>query len=472
MPLPSNVAVLRSYSLSAIYPTDTIEDVTLKWASSGAKGTEIISLRVAVSRTTAFVRSKLPEKATTNAAVHPIPVYARNHPVHPLAYLKQARSQKSRWFSTQARNFVSPATKVQNGPRFKRSDFPISRISKTVQQGGISPFASTLRPNLTGGALPRSAGGYSLGGAGKARFFGHTAGCQAQVVNNVGAGVRAFVVGGGKVKYDGVNPTTGDKRFRSISAAEEKAWKQFARPLASIKGTTLEFKISPTLTALPSGLSAHGEQSLNTLQSPDLLTSLSGDFARCLRSLSSILNDLNRLSRFGDLPVSLSQDGTVIMVCFPGCDADLVTRLCEEVGVERGYVKEDVAWDHDKEVQMALLFPFAPEMKKDAEGYFYHDDRVEEEAVEEQQNWRDLLSPSVRTVDLNNKGDDYLDEMTLRSFMLHSVSPSGYESLEDPDDWAPSLGAKSDNIAPTESQDFEGVEGIYKFLQVCAESKR
>ena len=297
------------------------------------------------------------------------------------------------------------------------------------------------------------------------------------------AGIRAFFVGGGKTRYDGIDPLTGEKRFRSISSTEDLAYKQLESKNHSVKGTSLEFKLSPTITALSPLFSQQKTDAMTTLQTPDLLTTLSGDFARSLRSLSLVLTDLQRLSVFGDLPISHTQlsDGPVLSVRFPGCDADLVSRLCDEVGVSRGVVVEDEAWRSDKEVQMALLFPFAPCADDDAESvlsigdYFERNNVLEDEARQNQLDWRNMLSPSRRSVQSEEDDESSFEEATLRSPMHNAYSPSGFESLEDPYDWSPSSprsALKSGSRPASGSQDYEGLEGIYKFLQVCDESRR
>ena len=335
---------------------------------------------------------------------------------------------------------------------------------------------------MTGGTLPRTAGGYSLGGAGKARHFSHTSGCQAQVVHNVNAGIRAFVLNGGNVRYDGVDPVTGEKQFRAVTATQDKAMSAFTRSNASLRGTNLEFKISPTITAFVNSLSHSQQEKEITLQTPNVLSTLSGDFARSLQSFALITSDFQRLSTLGSLPIALTErpDGPVISVRFPGCDADLVSRLCDEVGVMRGIIKEDAEWQEDKEVQMALLFPFAPagasEASSDsasamkASNYFFRHghDLVEEEVRKEQENWRAALSSPARSKESS------FDQVTVRSHGQGLNSPSDYESVADPDGWSPSqrAGYKSTSFAPGDSQDFEGVEGIYKFLQVCDDARR
>ena len=444
--------------------------------------TDGLMRRFAISKTTALIRSTT--NARANASLQPVRVYARNQPLHPLAFLRQSRSQQDRWYTAQTRTFSSTRTKAHDGLKPNRFKLPVSRTARVISQRGAAPFATTLRPNLTGGALPRTAGGYSVGGAGNARHFSHTSGCQAQVLHNVNAGIRAFLVGGGKARYDGIDPMNGEKRFRAISNSQERVYKQLEGRGSSTKGTNLEFHISPTVTAFaPSSVDS---TSIN-LQTPNLLTNLSSDFARSLRSLSLVLNDLKRLSTFGDLPISLTHtpNGPILIVRFLGCDAALVSRLCDEVGITRGVVKEDEAWDYtdgDKDVQMALLFPLAPtkdtlgNIESDLSGddYFGKPNPLEQEVRQEQLYWRNMYSSSKRSIHSDDSEMSF-GEATQRSPIFRASSPSGYESLEGSYDWTPSS-QQSSLCDPSKtvsgSQEFEGLEGIYRFLQVCEDSRR
>ena len=295
------------------------------------------------------------------------------------------------------------------------------------------------------------------------------------------------------MRYDGIDNTSGEKRFRGVSKTEQSALKGLEKSQRiALKGTTLQFKIAPTVTAFMPSFSqgAMEEMEPMTLNKPGMLDVLSGDFARALKDLASILGDLNRLANLGDLPISMNNtsEGPVLSVRFPGCDADLVSRLCDEVAVTRGMVVEDEAWHEDKEVQMALLFPFAPAGAEEdealSESYFTkrnNDTVVFDEARQERMQWQDMLPPSTTSSAKSLPSADYyeggFEEGTLRSpTQQHTISPSGYESLEDPYDWpsappshSPYSGSK---MSTGGSQDYEGVQGIYKFLQVCDEARR
>lgn len=442
--------------------------------------------RFAISQTTALIRTKLPQSTSSSsgaagAVLQPIRIHSTNHPTHPLAFLKQSRSQHHRWLSTNVRNLASKYS-TYIAPRYDRSSLKASKVGKAIVLRGTAPFASTLRPNLTGGALPRSAGGYCLGGGGiGARHFSHTPAVQAQVVQNVSAGMRAFFIGGGKARFDGLDNKTGEKRFKAVSRIQDEVLRKVEKPFKPLeKGTNLEFHLSPTITAFSTSKDFHGQ----TLISPDLLSTLSIDFARALKDLSAVLVDLQHLSTLGDLPINLAHtpSGTVLTCRFPGCDAQIVSQLCDEVGIQRGIIREDEAWDQDKSVAMALLFPFAPGSMETSEiedqeagDYFEHTPNIPD-----QLDWHHLMSPhepliSVDELLSNMETDSAINRDAPRyAFNHRSKSPSGYESLRDSDfaEHDPyvreELQTKGRSVG---SEDYEGLEGIYRFLRECEHAR-
>ncbi|KAL8761221.1 MAG: hypothetical protein Q9184_002653 [Pyrenodesmia sp. 2 TL-2023] len=356
--------------------------------------------KFAVAHAGALIRSKLPQisAGAANAVLEPIRLSSKAQPIHRIALLKQSRSSAARKFSSQA---------TANARRFNLPSFHKTKVGQAVTRSFGSPFASTLRPNLTGGALPRTAGGYSLGGTARGiRHFSHTGGAQAQVIQNVNAGVRAFCIGGGRARFDGVDRRTGAKQFKAVSEAEDHALRKIQRSISAwTKGTNLEFRLNPTITAMSASFPTSTGQSFEgqTLGSEGVLDMLSVDFARALQDLAVILADLKRLAVFGDLPVSLATSGKAgprLSVRFSGCDAETVSRLCDDVGVRRGIIREDEAWNDDKDVEMALLFPFASTEsfnKMDSESaLFAKTIQAHEGIAPEQMEWRHMMSLSER----------------------------------------------------------------------------
>ncbi|KAI4248031.1 MAG: hypothetical protein L6R40_001120 [Gallowayella cf. fulva] len=441
--------------------------------------------KFAVAQAGALVRSKLPQTSTgvtaaSEAVLQPIRLYQHVQPTHPAALLRQSRSSAHRKFTSQAK---------AHHQTFDRPSFRKSRIGQAVTRSFGSPFASTLRPNLTGGALPRTAGGYGLGGAQRVRHFSHTGAVQAQVIQNVSAGLRAFCIRGGKARFDGVDQTTGVKRFKSVSEAEDRALRQIQASSSSawIKGTNLEFRLNPTITSFPTltGKNLQGQ----TLGTVGFLDTLGADFARALKDLSSILTDLKRLAAFGDLPIDLTKSkhgGSTLSVRFAGCDADTVSRLCDEVGVHRGVIREDEAWNDDKDVKMALLFPFAPSnpvSDSDHESALFDKTlHADSYIAPEQLEWRNMLSPSEpagQRSDEDSAGFDHIHTPLSTDTPHYSYdrytppSPAGYESLGESDFAMEDPYYHQDSRARTRgSGDLQGLESLYRFLAECDEARR
>ncbi|CAM1507023.1 Fc.00g066640.m01.CDS01 [Cosmosporella sp. VM-42] len=419
-------------------------------------------LRVAVAKTTKVVHTKLIAMSrplqsqfqhfTANAGR-----YGRQQ-LHPIALLKQQK-RNPRWLSTSAvqnvnrvvRRFISTESKAA---RFDRSKLPVSNTSRRVAAfSGRAPFASTLRPNLTGGAMPRTAGGYSLGGG--ARYFSHTPIAPAQVVQNVSQAMRAFFLSGQKLRYDGVG-SRGERQYRAVSSLEDEAMHKFSSIPRSAPGSFIDFQLSPTVTALSplaaaitfqseaSGFKAEAAAAAASLNTAGFLDVLSADFGRALQDLTAIFADLRRLAILGDLPIILENHNT-LRVRFPGVDVETIERLCDDIGVQRGIVGQDPAFDVAAGVAMALKFPFAPDAPKS------------------------LLHPdaSVRSLEdyefheLSEEDDDFvreafMDEMADNPWLS---DPEGYESMSPPH----SLGEHC--------SEFDGLEGIYRFIEECDRGK-
>ncbi|KAL8698440.1 MAG: hypothetical protein Q9224_001850 [Gallowayella concinna] len=447
--------------------------------------------KFAVSQAGALIRSKLPQASAgatgaSEAVLQPIRIYSKAHPIHPTALLRQSRSSAHRNFTSQAKTFAQNCD---------RPSFQKAKIGQAVTRRFGSPFASTLRPNLTGGALPRTAGGYGLGGAQGVRHFSHTGAVQAQVIQQVSAGFRAFCIGGGKARFDGFDQKTGAKRFKAVSEAEDRALRKIqGSSSAWVKGTNLEFRLNPTITALSASFPTSTGKSLEsqTLGTVGFLDTLGADFARALKDLSSILTDLKRLAAFGDLPISLTKSkygGGTLSVRFAGCDADTVSHLCDEAGVHRGVICEDEAWTGDKDVQMALLFPFAPSKSvsesENESALFAETLHADSYFAPEQVEWWNMLSPSEpagHQSDEDSAGFDHIHTPASTETPHYSYdgytppSPSGYESLHESDFAAedPYYGQYSSpqRTRRHESGDLQGLESIYRFLAECEEARR
>ncbi|UKZ77630.1 hypothetical protein TrVFT333_005354 [Trichoderma virens FT-333] len=420
-------------------------------------------LRAAVSKTTAVVRDKLANAAKPfqNQALQPIPVSAKGgrQSIHPAALAKQ-QVRGARGFSTNAVKNANKAVRrylssESSAPRLDRSKLPSSNTSRRVSQfSGRAPFASALRPNLTGGAMPRTAGGYSLGGG--ARYFSHTPTAPAQVVQNVSQAMRAFFLSGQRIRYDGTGPR-GEAQYRAVSVLEDEAMRKLAAIPKFAPGAYIDFQLSPTITAMSplaaalvqaSGTSGfQAEAAIPSLNTEGFLDVLSADFGRALKDLTAIYADLERLSALGDLPISLEL-GNLLRVRFPGVDVETLERLCDDIGIQRGIVSQDIGFESAAGVRTALKFPFAPDAEKA------------------------LTSPggSERSLEGHELEDD-MSSLGDESFVHEAFA---YENSEDP--WYSETDGYESMSPPNKSEqqcseEYEGLEGIYRFLEECDKAK-
>ena len=349
-----------------------------------------------------------------------------------------------------------------------------------------TPFASTLRPNLTGGALPRTAGGYSTGAGrvGGLRHFSHTPTAPAEVLNNVSAAVRAFWVSGQRAAYDGCDPLSGKQRFKTVSKLEDQVSRKIQSMPPRTVGSHVDFHLSPTVTALSrlgmvQNLAAPA--SMQTLNAEGLLDMLSVDFAHALKDLAAVLQDLKRLSVLGDLPISTTPGTSVIRVSFPGCDLKSVERLCDEMGVQRGIIRQDEGHVPD---EPSLLFPFAPTGSQSAISECMTEKRLDQEVMRDQIDWHKMMeSTRTNTSTGFSRCSDAGHELEAGSHSGGDTWPSsalGYCSLDassqdDPDADAyfePARDREGETTRTRSASDFEGLEGIYRFLELCDTARR
>ena len=453
--------------------------------------------KYAAEKTGKFLRDKLPQAAKPLEA-DAQPAYARVAHRQPANRLQQTRQAQGRFYSSKAHaadtiRHYSSQTGSQARPT--RASYPASRTATAVNRSsGRAPFASILRPKLTGGTLARHASGYGLGGgrAGGARYFSHSPAAPAQVVNNVSQAVRAFWLSGQKARFDGSNPRTGEKRFRAVSKLQDEARYTMDISSKSAPGSFIDFKVSPTITAIgplasiprfPSAFSCD-EFEQDTLNNTTVMSNLSIDFARALKDLAAIMNDLKHLSTLGDLPISL-HDSTNLRVRFPGCDADTVESLCRELNIKRGIVGQDEDFDTRNGTEMALLFPFAPS-KTASEAGLQACERPIKRVKKDRLEWHEMLTPPrhasagfshVSATSQPSNGFEILDDAIRQNPWISS--PSGYSSLhesellETDDPVTCFFQPKNTSVRERHNEHsvaengYEGLEGIYRFIEQC-----
>lgn len=389
-------------------------------------------------------------------------------PIHPAAVLRQSK-RGVRWSSstsynrlnTVVRRFINTASNaVRAGPTIDRTTFNKTNIGRAFAQfPGRAPFAHTLRPNLTGGALPRTAGGYAMPGSGRVggqRYFSHAPASQAQVVQNVSQAMRAFWLSGQRAHFDGYG-ANGEKTYRSVSALQDSTVRKMANMPRIMPGSFVDFQIAPTVTALSplaaatamaavAGYEVKPEVGAATLNAEGFLDVLTTDFARQLKALTAVMVDLKRLAALGDLPITMEKNNT-LRVRFPGLDADTVERLCDDVGVQRGIIKQDPEFDSSYGVPISLQFPYAPEAEEDARTY-----------TSPAGSLRSHQSELSSLVEDEALFDEIMEENPWLSTPSSESEPEdGYESM------SPPVGNSGEHV----SEDFEGLEGIYRFIEEC-----
>jgi hypothetical protein len=289
-------------------------------------------------------------------------------------------------------------------------------------------------------------------------------------------GVRAFFLSGQKARFDGVDPASGNKKYKSVSALQDQAEQKMMGIPRTAPGSFIDFQLSPTITAfgLQKKIVPSGAFTSETINSDGLLDFLSADFARALKDLAAVLNDLKRLSALGDLPILL-HDRSTIRVRFPGCDAATVESLCDEVGVQRGKVMQDEDFDLRTGADLALLFPFAPTVpaSPDTEDYFFQEKSCEPQ-IPEEVNWQAMMSSENRTESSPGFLEESRYKLSFEDVTMFGENPwqssssSGYSSIN-----ISELGDRaffsevSSGGLPETASEYEGSEGLHRFISEC-----
>jgi hypothetical protein len=277
----------------------------------------------------------------------------------------------------------------------------------------------------------------------------------------VSQAVRAFFVSGQKAQFDGIL-NNGNKRFKAVSVLQEETGRRMRSVPRATPGSWIEFQVNPTITALTplntvTGFSfSSAAEDATHLNTDGLLNVLSVDFSRALKDLAAVLNDLKRLSALGDLP--MTYEGSSLRVHFPGCDAGSVERLCEELGVQRGLVVQDEAFDSFAGTEVALLFPFAPSDSSlyESEGADFFYEKPKNLMARERHviSLDDMLTDSHSERYSNQSDGGYVD--VLEEENPWQSSNSGYHSVGSGSSYG------SERGSPLE---YQGFEGIYRFME-------
>jgi len=275
-------------------------------------------------------------------------------------------------------------------------------------------------------------------------------------VQNVSQAMRAFWTSGQRARYDGVGPH-GEHRYAAVGVVQTETSRRVKAQPFRAAGSYVDFPLNPTITALsplaagfPFSSSPATFEQATSLSEEGFLAGLSSDFAQALKDLNAVMDSLRRLSALGDLPVHLEKGrkgGTVLRVRFPGVDAHTVESLCEDLGLTRGLVGQDADFDSRIGAPVALRFPFAPDVDQgdvttiDSPGG----------SVRSRQSFTGLSEMTEEDVYLQQFLED---NPWLSTEEEYTTTEEGY-------------GTMSPTSQERESEDYEGLEGIHRFLEAC-----
>jgi hypothetical protein len=270
-----------------------------------------------------------------------------------------------------------------------------------------------------------------------------------------------------------MDPRTGEKRFKAVSELHDKATKTMTSVPKASPGAFIDFSVNPTITALTplsavTGFSAFNHRT-EGLQTEGLLDVLTVDFSRALKELTGILGDLKKLTNLGDIPITYQNSS--LRVHFPGCDAETVEKLADEFGIQRGIIGQDPGFDAFVGTEIALLFPFAPS-KTGSETSFYEKSvglRTKTPYTGYDLGSQDeegFTSPDFSV--LSDAGFEYEDIGEESNPWLSS--PSGYESMHSSELF--DSGQRAPEVHRHSPLEYQGIEGIYRFIEQCDDARR
>jgi hypothetical protein len=163
-----------------------------------------------------------------------------------------------------------------------------------------------------------------------------------------------------------------------------------------------------------------------------------------------------------------------------------VENLCRELNIKRGMVGQDENFDTRNGTEMALLFPFAPSNSASEAGLEVPN-RPTKRVKKDRLEWHEMLTPPQR----GSAGFSHLSATTQSHDAFEMIdeaigqnpwisSPSGYSSLHESelletDDPVAYFFQPQRNISvqgrhevhPGAADGYEGLEGIYRFIEQC-----
>jgi len=171
----------------------------------------------------------------------------------------------------------------------------------------------------------------------------------------------------------------------------------------------------------------------------------------------------------------ITYQDSCLRIHFPGCDAETVERLAEELGLQRGVIRQDDDFDTYNGTEIALLFPFAASQTP-SECSFYEKSVSHRKPNPDFVWWgeagvfgdappspilKNLPTPDFSTLSdtgMEMEGFDEQDNPWLSS-------PSGYESLHSSElDDSGRCYEQSDRNSSQTPLEYQGIEGIYRFI--------